>query len=573
MLASLPLELLLTICSNLQLSDWKALRLSNHALYEVTFDKFTNRYFKKIQFIATSESLRELEDLAQSDAICERVRELWMIPQLFEGLGIRREERRGHLAMSSRSPEPVKGEELKARYAVYKSMVIDSSDLLESESFSIRLSKCLERFVNVDSIGLAHYPTMYLLDPSQQKVRFLGWRSMINQIDFRFNHDRLRLLHRDEINDINSLALSRILEALIASNRTRKVRKLHTYNADFLGRLSPKITLEAAQYNTLLSSLLDELKDLHICFAFARSINQFAPKPPNILLEGQTWLNLVIKVAPRLEILSYSQDCDYGQRLSPDYFWLLTQRMQLTRLKELHLYQVYVTSELLKTLITGVKETLTVFTLFEVTVVDDDEGTDDYLESEDIRGSQESLDVQGAMNTQALDAQTPDAHNPHTEQDREAEESWIQDSPPNPHRTDSTNHPSASPTSPTAQLAPAGTSPATYDPTPIRREASSVCMLPAQSLYNTFPGESSYSPGSIDSSMQADAIWKRLWEYFGDNLSLQRFSMTHLLYSCDEIRIEYVDGLAESSEHAAFDAGRNDCSFSHWIGRLNPVHH
>ncbi|KAJ5554100.1 hypothetical protein N7513_004059 [Penicillium frequentans] len=566
MLTTLPLELLLIICSNLQLSDWKALRLSNHALYEITLDKFANQYFKKIQFIATSESLRELEGLAQSDAICERVRELWMIPQLFEGLGIRREERRGHLAMSSRSPEPVKGEELKARYAIYKSMVIDSSDLLESESFSIRLSKCLERFVNIDTIGLAHYPTTFLLDPRQQKVRFLGWRHMINQIDFQFNHDRLRLLRSDETNNINSLVLSRILEALVASNRTQKIRKLYTYNADFFGHLSPKITLAAAQYNTLLSSVLDELEDLHICFAFERSIGPFAPNPPDILLEGQTWLNLLIKVAPHLVLLSYSQDCDEGRRMSPDYFWLLTQRMQFTRLKELHLHQVYVTSELLRTLITKVKETLSVFTLFEVRVVED-EGIDDYLVSQEAVGAQESLDTQGTIDAQTADAQTPDTQSQQTMEAQDApdaQENLIQNSPPNPRTTDSA-------TSPTAQLTSAKTSPATCNFSPIRREASHLCMLSAPALYTTFSGESGYTPSSLHPSMQADAIWKRLWEFFGDNLSLQKFSMAHLLYRGSEIIIEHNDGSVESSEHAAFDARRNDCSFRHWVGRLTPV--
>ncbi|KAJ5987208.1 hypothetical protein N7451_011573 [Penicillium sp. IBT 35674x] len=469
--------------------------------------------------------------------------------------------------MSSTSPEPLEGEELAARYAIYNSMVIESSDLLKSESSSTRLSKCLERFVKLDTIGLAHYPTTYLLDPRQQKVRFLGWRHMINQIDFQFNHDRLSMLHRDGINGINSLALSRILEAFIATNRTRKIRKLHTYNADFFGRLSPKISLGTAQYSTLFSSVLDDLEDLHICFAFARSISPFAPNSPDILLNGQTWLNLLIKVAPRLEILSYSQDCDYGQRLPPDYLWLLTQRMQFTRLKELHLHRVYVTCELLKTLITGVKKTLTVFTLFEVRVVDNDKGIDDNLEPRETLGIRESLDMQDNM-----DVQTPDTQqNIDVQNTLNAQGVSIQDSPPISGVTDATNQFSASPTSHPAQLTSARTSPTPYHSSPIRCEASPLNMLPAQSLYTTFPGEASYSPGSIDSSMQADAIWKRLWEFFGDNLSLQRFSMAHLLYSCDEIRIEYIDGLAESSEHAAFDAGRNDCSFSHWIGQLNPV--
>lgn len=43
--------------------------------------------------------------------------------------------------------------------------------------------------------------------------------------------------------------------------------------------------------------------------------------------------------------------------------------------------------------------------------------------------------------------------------------------------------------------------------------------------------------------------------------------MAHLLCDYIEMTIEYIDGFAEPSEHAAFDAERTDCSFSQWIGR------
>ncbi|KAJ5202629.1 hypothetical protein N7449_004708 [Penicillium cf. viridicatum] len=146
--------------------------------------------------------------------------------------------------MSSKSCQPVEGEELKARYAT-------CADLLKSEAFSTRLRRCLGRFINLDTIGLAHHTTNYLLDPRQQKVRFLGWRHLINRIDFQFNHSGLGYLRGRRRNDINSLALSRPFQAFNESKRKQKIRKLRTCNADFCGGISPGSTVTQAQYNNL----------------------------------------------------------------------------------------------------------------------------------------------------------------------------------------------------------------------------------------------------------------------------------------------------------------------------------
>lgn len=50
------------------------------------------------------------------------------------------------------------------KYAVHKAMLADNSNLLESEAFSIRLRECMDRFKNLQTIGLAHYRTEFLLD-------------------------------------------------------------------------------------------------------------------------------------------------------------------------------------------------------------------------------------------------------------------------------------------------------------------------------------------------------------------------------------------------------------------------
>jgi hypothetical protein len=69
------------------------------------------------------------------------------------------------LAVSSKSCQPVEGDELKAGYAIYQAIVANSSNLLGSEVFSTRLRRCLEQPKDLDTIGIAHYPTSFLLDP------------------------------------------------------------------------------------------------------------------------------------------------------------------------------------------------------------------------------------------------------------------------------------------------------------------------------------------------------------------------------------------------------------------------
>jgi hypothetical protein len=169
-IVSLPVELISKISNHLDLQQWFALRLSCRALYESSLENFAKTYYKKIRFIVTSESLHELEELSMSNGLREQVQELWMILTVFGGT----ERSMGMVSISSKSCRQVKGDELETPYAVYKAMIIDNSNLLESETFSIRLRGCLDRFQKLQIIGLAHYTTEFLLDPRQQTVPFLG---------------------------------------------------------------------------------------------------------------------------------------------------------------------------------------------------------------------------------------------------------------------------------------------------------------------------------------------------------------------------------------------------------------
>ncbi|CAG8336730.1 unnamed protein product [Penicillium nalgiovense] len=178
----------------------------------------------------------------------------------------------------------VEGEELKARYAIHQAMVADSSSLLVSEAFDTRLRRCLEQLESLDTIGLAHYSTTFLLDPRQQKGGLLGWHRLIDQIVFRIGSQNLSTLHGFIS---NTLALSRPFQAL--SETSRKIRKLSTW-----------------QYRSSLS-VVNEVEGQHICLAFNN-------KPTGYdMLAAPNWTGLFLKVAPRLERLALSQDQYSGE--------------------------------------------------------------------------------------------------------------------------------------------------------------------------------------------------------------------------------------------------------------------
>lgn len=289
-ITSLPAEVMSIICSHLQLFERKMLRLSCCSLCRTSSEDFFDRYFKRIYFIVTSDSLSRLEDLAQSYDIRKRVQELWMIPTVFECLHNLDENYMREFRVSSKSCQPVHGDELKARYNTYKAIVGDSSNLLNSDAFSARLSKCMERFDNLDGVGLAHYPKNFLLDPRQHKVRFLGWRHLIDQIDFHFTISSLDWLCGigGRMQKINSLAFSKLLQALSGSNR--KIKTLHTCDPDYCADVGSEIAHTKVQYDSFLP-VLDRLEDLHLCIDF----------------EKNTWVNLITKVSPSLKRLTLSQ--------------------------------------------------------------------------------------------------------------------------------------------------------------------------------------------------------------------------------------------------------------------------
>ncbi|KAJ5956132.1 hypothetical protein N7501_010411 [Penicillium viridicatum] len=550
-ITSLPTEVISIICSHLQLPEGEMLRLSCRVLYERSLDHFSDRYFKSIRFIVTSDSLRELEDLASSNDIRKRVQELWMIPTVFEGFHDRTLKNMGELSVSSKSCRLAEGEELKARYTTYKAMVADNSNLLESEAFGVRLRKCLERFENLNTIGLAHYTTSFLLDPRQQKVRFLGWRHLISQIDFRFTQRSLSWLRgtASQVSKLNSLALSRLLQALSGSGR--KIKTLHTCNADYCADIAPEIALNGVQYNSLLP-LLDRLEDLHLCIA----------------VENMTWLNLITNVAPHLQslTLSHSQNIAYNSRpyKAGDFY----ERLELNRLKQLNLHQIHITSHSLKSMLIKSKGTLTHLKLFEVRLVAHD------IDSPPL-----------VLSTPTSYCLPPDLGSPCSTNFVPLPPYY---SPYSPSAPFSPTAPSYAPTSPSyAPTAPSYT-PTTpsYAPTAPSYAPTAPSYAPTAPSYSapSTPGlaqpfyqptsATPYIPSVTYTELQAgveNAPWKDLFNTFAEELSLQRCYIGKISCGTDDISIKAIDGRTKPSEYATFDAAKNGLSFREWVNRLSPV--
>ena len=131
-----------------------------------------DQYFKSVRFIATSDGLRALEEMATNNIVRARIQALWMTTTVFEGhhnldlLGFKL----SRYAVSSKGAQKLQDDDLEARWALYQAIVADHHALLELDVISIRLCKCFASFRNLDSIGLLHYTTAFLLDLQQHEV-------------------------------------------------------------------------------------------------------------------------------------------------------------------------------------------------------------------------------------------------------------------------------------------------------------------------------------------------------------------------------------------------------------------
>lgn len=351
-LISLPIELVNRTCSYLEQPDWAALRLSCRSLYAKSSDAFADRYFKSICFIATTEGIRQLEELAQSETVRVRVQQLWMIPTVFEGRhGQSLNDFRGSQYCTASNHIRKDHDALLAQYAIYQAIEADHLALLESNTLGSRLHTCFASFRNLESVGLKHYATSFLLDRRQADFRYLGLQELRDQVEYMYH------LQWHQVAKVNSLALSRVLLGLNESSQ--RIRALNTCGTNFCGSTSPSLPLTDEQYNSVLLKLGD-LENLHMCICYDEYDLDY---PPN----SNTYLDIFISVAPQLRTLVFSQ-WYRGPREMGEQFSELSQNIRFTRLRELHLHWIEIGFKSFKLFLNTTKGTLDSLSLELVTM-------------------------------------------------------------------------------------------------------------------------------------------------------------------------------------------------------------
>ncbi|KGO63540.1 hypothetical protein PITC_049220 [Penicillium italicum] len=598
---ALPVELISKICSHLDFQQLVALRLSCRALYQNSLEIFAKTFYRKICFIVTSESLHELEELSKSNGLREHVQELWMIPIVFNGT----EKPLGMVSISSKSCRQVKGDELESRHAIHKAMLADNSNLLESEAFSVRLRECMDRFQNLQTIGLAHYRTEFLLDPRQQKIQFLGRRQMMSRIDFRFDVYSLQAVTHtspcNRIRKLNSLALSKLFLALCGSSC--RPRKLYTCDSHFCGDFGHRIALSDEQFDSLLSTLKG-LEVLHLCI----DLNEVA------------WLKIFTKLAPQLEKLVLSQD-HMPSYISQDemyaypaksYVGNLFHNISFTRLRELHIHELDIYFNSLKSLLLSAKKSLVTLTLKRVTI-----------RSEELRAAEsprsqhgESADQENEESITRMPTNTPYGAGflPTSPVFQPTSPSYV---PTRPSFQPSIFQPPMPsyyvPTRPSFQPSPSYTptvAPPEYGPAPLpvlpASETAWVEIAP-QSPQNSSISESSestieewpsakwlptiYQPycplrfyrASVCPGWEAIMAWERhqekvtcvssLLDTLQNELSLETLSLEDIVCDGNYYNFKRVNIGTQESDRVDFDIRSANLSWKEWISLLRPIAH
>ncbi|KAJ5947933.1 hypothetical protein N7466_000948 [Penicillium verhagenii] len=374
-ITSLPLELLTHICEYLEPQDWGAFRITCRQIHDNTLEAYATRYFKTISLLLTREGLDRLEHIAAcNETLRGSVEEIWIIPTLLESwthldkVRFPSVDTTAPLVRWGRNPpieEPGAIQaEFEALYSVFEATLKEHRAILESGLFSA-LEKCLPRLENAITIGLRFYATNFLLDI----VKPSGFTCLgLCELKSKFNYN-LKILpmfpQRFPFIPYN-LAFTQLLNAIIKSSH--EIQALHTCGLSHGGHDSCGMTLKSfqlpeSQYHLLLP-LLKDLTTLHMCIRLKDHEQEtFDEKTFKRLL------NVLVTVAPTLKILTFAQWSPI-EELSPLYFEDVSQRIQFSRLEELHLHSIEVTVNSLEGFLRTAAPTLKRLTLELVSLVD-----------------------------------------------------------------------------------------------------------------------------------------------------------------------------------------------------------
>jgi hypothetical protein len=247
-----------------------------------------------------------LEELAAHDIFRTRVQELWITPSLFEGyyemdLDSFRDATGSY--QSKRSAHRTKAE-----YIAYQGLVAEHLSIVESDTLSNVLKKCVALFDNLTIIRLQHSTEEFFWSHSvNNNFRCIGWRAARRQLGF----DPLALRGRRPIHNVlktrakdHAVAFSALLEAVVSCKR--RIKKLDTCSDEHCALPPSDVALKHTS-QSLLSSL-GQLEFLHLCTSIWEA-----------QLDDSVFRSLVdlpVMVAPSLKVLTFSQ-WDLNGALAP----------------------------------------------------------------------------------------------------------------------------------------------------------------------------------------------------------------------------------------------------------------
>jgi hypothetical protein len=362
-LSNLPIELIEQICSDLETLDLNSLRLTCKALLQKSQMFYDHGRYGTIWMMVTSDSLRCLEEIAQDDYLKTLVKELVILPVMFEG-----EQSMKHYPTFQESPfggyswsrTNWEDSETEMRFESYKNSVADHEYALKS--LPEVLEGCLTQFTNLDTFRLRSESTRDLLRAAT--IPFLGclglgkFRNQLKLHPNRFMVDPMTH-NMEHVGNVGGIVLAALLKAVIANNRN--IRKLDTC-ADRHGGVSfSKLRLTSTEFQALIS-LIKGIECLHIC---PRLFHQRRPKP--MLDLRKAFIDLVLASAPSLTTLEMT---DNGNEFEDGILSELSPTVSFTRLRELRLSSIVTSLHDFKGFLSTATSTLEFLKLEWVTMSD-----------------------------------------------------------------------------------------------------------------------------------------------------------------------------------------------------------
>ncbi|KAJ5653291.1 hypothetical protein N7490_000294 [Penicillium lividum] len=323
-LQDLPTEITAGICSYLETRDLSSLRLTCNALLQRSQQFYGDHNYRAIWMIVTSDSLRQLQRIARHDYFKTCVKELTILPILFDdhGLMSRNSFQGSSFGRVALSRYEVREDQLQTRYEAYEAIVADHENAMNS--LQSTLESCLPHFINLASFKLRPMSTEALIGADIPYIpSCLGLRQFRSQMASRLSGGgHLGLISNKGASRVGATILSVLFKAIIASNRC--VKELYTCANECGGGSLAKMTLTSTQWKAFIS-LMKNAECLHL-----------GPQMKEEISSYDEFMDLVLACAPNLRFLSITDNMDSTNPKS-QYFPSLSEPICFSRLRELHL--------------------------------------------------------------------------------------------------------------------------------------------------------------------------------------------------------------------------------------------